>query len=132
MEQHNIPEFMQEYYQGSDIEGRYNIERLARQYSDEQATFLQTTYVEKQEFLKDWNKRTGQRHQLTPDDALAPMRQEYSEKAKQLALEHGYKEQATETSNQEATDIKPNREAFLANLKSMREQQAVQQLRPRR
>ena len=60
------------------------------------------------------------------------MRQEYSEKAKQLALEHGYKEQATETSNQEATDIKPNREAFLANLKSMREQQAVQQLRPRR
>lgn len=131
MEQHNIPDFMREYYEESDMEGRQPITELARQYSDERATFLQTTYVEKQAFLRDWNKLTGQRKELTPDDALAPLRQQYAEKAKELAVKHSHKEQPVETGNQEATNIKPDKETFLANLKTMRERQAAQQMRPR-
>ena len=116
-----IPDFMQGYYEACDLEGKGSLNILAHQYSDEKATFLQTTYVEKQEFLKDWNRKTGQRKELSVEDALAPMRQVYSEKAEKIASRHGYEEEQ---------DYTP-RQAFASNLKSMRDRSHTQQARPR-
>lgn len=132
MEQHKIPEFMQEYYQGSDMEGRVKLQNLARQYSDESATFLQTSFVSKQEFLRDWNRKTGQRKELTTDEALAPMREQYAGDAKQVAINHGYKEHTEEEPHEkQSIEYKSDRAAFLENLKTIHERSAQQQIRQR-
>ncbi len=135
MEQQVIPEFMQEHYQAANHAGRKHIDNLARRYSNERATFLQTIFVSKQEFLRDWNRKTGQNKKLTADEALAPMRHQYAEEAKQIAQAHTMQvEKPNEKPRDEqlSFEFKGSREGFLANIKSMQEQTNKHQIKPRR
>ncbi len=127
-QQPNIPDFMKKYHQGSDYEGQAILENLGKQYQDERATFLQTTFVQKQAFQRDWNKLTGQSKQLTVDEALKPMQAQYNEQAKKIATAHGYQEQQQgqdkQDGQQKNPDAKPqqDRNDFLQKLRSQREQ----------
>ncbi|MBN8669397.1 MAG: hypothetical protein J0L80_01840 [Chitinophagales bacterium] len=144
MERYIIPDFMQAYYQDTDVEGKKQLENLARHYSEERAIFLQTIFVSKQQFLRDWNKLMGEKKVLTADQALAPMRHKYSEAAAEIVLnrseeierenqkEKEPKDDDEEDQDQLTLDLKMSREAFLANAKSIRKQSARQQARPRR
>lgn len=140
MEHYTIPDFMREHYQEADVAGKHHIERLAYHYSEERAVFLQTIYVAKQGFLRDWNRLTGEKQQLTVNEALAPMRERYAEQAKRLVMEHSHEKPAEEQAEQNNTEEKQKaedeqesepelRQAFLANVKSMRERAITQQLR---
>lgn len=140
MNQTHIPEFMEGYYRESNNTGRERIERLAGTYSEERAVFLQTVFVSKQEFLRDWNKLTGQKKQLTADEALAPIREKYAEQAKRIAQEHSYaqdvekpkpKEEQKPKDEQLGFDFKADTQSFLANLESMRKRTMSNQIRPR-
>lgn len=140
MDRNAIPEFMQAFYDGCDIEGKQRLNQLAQRYYDERATFLQTTFVAKKEFLSDWNRKTGQRKELTAEEALKPMEQTYTRDAKRLAYDHGYRQLDSEKFEQllntakhkqsQTSERLGSRDAFISNLKSVRERNG-QRLTPR-
>lgn len=132
-EDHNIPEFMIKYYRGSDHHGQEDIAGLAKVYQDERATFLQTVFVEKQLFQRDWIKLTGKGKPLTVDEALAPMNAKYEEKAKEIAEKSGYQEKENEQQRDKQLKLpleqptQTDREKFLAKLKAGRKEMKQQQ-----
>ena len=129
----NIPDFMKKYYQGTNYEGQVLLNDLAKKFEEERATFLQTTFVDKLKFQRDWNKLTGGKKELTAEEALRPMHVKYEAKAKEIAVAHGYVERETaeqklpgqkEKSVSTPQDELPEREAFLKSLKATRVQAA--------
>jgi hypothetical protein len=95
-ENQSIPEFMTKYYQGSNHHGKEDIAALAKDYETERAKFLQTSFVERQMFQRDWIRLTGKGKPLTVDEELAPMNIDYEAKAKALAEKSGYQEKENE------------------------------------
>lgn len=131
MEAQTIPEFMKKYYEGGNPQVKASLGQLAKQYENDKATFLQTTYVQKKNFEADWNKKMGRRDNLTPEQALAPMQEKYREFAELKAKEHGYKEPEAAPDQEvkaqpqaQSPDVQQQRimekkQAFLANMRSM-------------
>lgn len=104
-ENQNIPEFMTKYYQGSDHHGKEDIAALAKDYEAERARFLQTSFVERQLFQRDWNRLTGTGKPLTVDEELAPMNIDYEAKAKALAEKSGYQEKENEQQQEKQLEL---------------------------
>jgi len=129
MEHTNIPDFMQKYHQGINHEGQDEINQLAGKYEEDRAVFLQTTFVEKQQFQRDWNKLTGQRKELTADEALKPMQAEYLEKTQAIATKYGYQEKAQDKIEQKEQQETPQqaRVAFTQKLNAQRAHQSQRQ-----
>lgn len=131
-----IPEFMKPYYDGSNATGKSAIKNLARAYEEERRTFFETTFNEKKAFQRDWNKMTGDKKVLTQEEAIAPINYKYQEKAKEVAIANGYKEQAAQQVAQppqpavQPAPKNPKQQQFLDNLRTMRERQQ-QSSRPR-
>ncbi len=84
MKEIEIPDFMQDYYHNSDTSGQRQIKELAEKYQIERATFLQTTYLKKLDFQREWNAATFQKKILTAEEATAPMKATYQKAAKQI------------------------------------------------
>lgn len=129
-----IPEFMKPYYDGSNAAGKSAIKKLARAYEEERSAFFETTFNEKQAFQRDWNKMTGDKKVLKHEEAIAPINYKYQEKAKEVAIANGYKEQQVQAPTPQPTvkpaTKNPKQQQFLDNLRTMRERQQ-QTNRPR-
>lgn len=129
-----IPEFMREYYNGSNTQGRKAIEKLAEKYENERRTFFETTFNAKQQFQRDWNKLTGGKELLTHEKAWAPHHNIYQEQVKAVAVANGCKQtvQPKPYKHSDAPPIKTktSREQFLDNMSSMRKKQQ-QKIRPK-
>lgn len=82
------PPFMDDAFDKCDAEGQVHLVKLANQYQDEKAMFLQTTYLQKLAFQRDWNKLVNERKSLTVEDALRPIQDKYKEKADEIAKQY--------------------------------------------
>ena len=129
-----MPDFMKEFYNKCNGDGKRAMEDLANEYEHVRREFFETTYNHKRAFQKDWNKLTGENKVLTPEEAIAPFNHEYTERAKALLKDnaqaptnqgkhnpdkqtHAHKGNIGSEAHGE---LSPARQKFLDNLKSIR------------
>ncbi|RYG44547.1 MAG: hypothetical protein EOO01_19300 [Chitinophagaceae bacterium] len=118
-----IPDFMEKYYQGSDMEGQAILQNLASNYEKQRQEYMMTTHA----YQTATHKAIygGMAKEIDPDIGLASVKEKFKAKAENIAVDNGYVEPQIEEDPEPVREFKPDRQAFLDRLRTMRENQPV-------
>lgn len=125
----SVPPFMDDAFDKCDPEGQMYLVNLANEYQDEKAKFLQTTFLAKQAFLRDWNKLVHERKTLTVEDALRPMQDKYKEKADEIAKQYSLDGSVSLTVSKEQNAEETVKSKFSSNVVSFNKKQHKRRMR---